>query len=70
MRAANAPEGGAVFTVDLPLRHEEAGEPADDGCSGPPDDAWAADDAGTAGERTADDDRGGTRSEAGKETHA
>ena len=31
MRAANAPEGGAVFTVDLPLRHEEAGEPTADG---------------------------------------
>ncbi|MFD0167575.1 ATP-binding protein [Streptomyces decoyicus] len=81
VRAANAPEGGAVFTVDLPLRHEEAGEPAADGSSGPPDDDWAddawatgdaraADDAGAAGERTADDDRGGTRPEAGKETHA
>ncbi|MFJ9467477.1 ATP-binding protein [Streptomyces caniferus] len=63
MRAANCPEGGAVFTVDLPLRHEEAGEPADDGSADPPDEAWAA------GEPAADDDRGGVRS-AAKETHA
>ncbi|BDH13754.1 sensor histidine kinase [Streptomyces hygroscopicus] len=86
MRAANAPGGGAVFTVDLPLRHEEAGEPTADGDSGPPDDAWAAgepapdddrgagartaDDDRAAGERPPDDDRGGALPEAGKETHA
>ncbi|MFF8785773.1 ATP-binding protein [Streptomyces sp. NPDC015125] len=64
MRAANSPEGGAVFTVDLPLRHQEAGEPAAEGSGHPPDDA------GAAGEQVADDDRGGPRSEAGKELHA
>lgn len=65
MRAANSPEGGAVFTVDLPLRLREAGEPTAEGDGDPPDD-----DGGAVDEQTADDDRGGLRSAAGKELHA
>ncbi|WP_327153894.1 HAMP domain-containing sensor histidine kinase [Streptomyces tubercidicus] len=62
MRAANSPEGGAVFTVDLPLRHGEPAGTATEKAAGPPDGAGAA-------EETADDNRDGTRPEAGKETH-
>lgn len=29
MQAANSPDGGAVFTVDLPLRQDDTAEPAD-----------------------------------------
>ncbi|SDQ93773.1 hypothetical protein SAMN05216511_1001 [Streptomyces sp. KS_16] len=53
-----------MFTVDLPLRHQEAGEPAAEDSGGPPDDAAAADG------QTAEDDRGGLRCSAGKERHA
>ncbi|MCF3174005.1 HAMP domain-containing histidine kinase [Streptomyces sioyaensis] len=64
LRAANSPGGGAVFTVELPLRQEEAGEPADEEGSGPPDDGWAA--AETNMEPAVDDDRDGARPAAGK----
>lgn len=53
-----------MFTVDLPLRRQEAGEPAAEGKGDPPDGGAAVD------EQTADDDRGGPRSAAGKERHA
>ncbi|MFE6740787.1 ATP-binding protein [Streptomyces tubercidicus] len=62
MRAANSPEGGAVFTVDLPLRQGETPGLAAEGATGPPDGDRAA------GE-TADEDRDGARPEAGKENH-
>ncbi|MFG2860733.1 ATP-binding protein [Streptomyces sioyaensis] len=67
LRAANSPGGGAVFTVELPLRQEEAGEPADAEGSGPPDDGWAA--VETAMEPAADNDRDGARPAAGKANH-
>ncbi|MGX1974429.1 ATP-binding protein [Streptomyces kronopolitis] len=59
LHAANCPDGGAVFTVELPLRHEEAGE-ADEEDSAPPQDAGAA--AGP----DAHDDRDDARPAAGK----
>ncbi|MEU3989360.1 HAMP domain-containing sensor histidine kinase [Streptomyces platensis] len=62
MRAANSPEAGAVFTVDLPLRQGETTGAATEEAAGPPDGPWAA------GE-TADDNRDGTRPEAGEENH-
>ncbi|MBL1090917.1 HAMP domain-containing histidine kinase [Streptomyces sp. 9-7] len=66
MRAANSPEGGAVFTVDLPLRQDEPGAPGGtsdvsgaDAADGPgrTDGADAAD--GTEGNRAAGEENDG-----------
>ncbi|MEU8680023.1 HAMP domain-containing sensor histidine kinase [Streptomyces sp. NPDC048611] len=65
MRAANSPEGGAVFTVDLPLGHGGANDTAAEGSADAPDGPWETG-------QTPDDDRDDAHPEAaepGKESH-